>query len=65
LDNLNLFNKEIEKSMENKKVLNEEEKKQIKRDFIFIKKNINIGNENSDFKGFKNKLTNIYKKLYH
>ena len=65
LDNLNLFNKEIEKSMENKKVLNEEEKKQFKRDFIFIKKNINIGNENSDFKGFKNKLTNIYQKLDH
>ena len=62
LDNLNLFNEELEKLLENKKELTGEEKKQFKKDFTFIKKNIDNGIDDIDFKGFKNKLNAIYKK---
>ena len=61
LDNLNKFNTEIEKMIDNKKELNEEERKQFKRDFTFIKKNIDNGD--IDFKSFKKKMTSAYKKL--
>jgi hypothetical protein len=63
LDNLNNFNNEAEKLIENKKELNDEEKKQFKKDFLFIKKNIDNGIEDIDFKSFKKKLTSAYKKL--
>jgi len=63
LDNLNNFNNEAEKLIENKKELNEDEKKQFKKDFLFIKKNIDNGIEDIDFKSFKKKLTAAYKKL--
>ena len=65
LDNLNKFNNEVEKLLENKKELNDEERKQFKRDFTFIKKNIDNGIDNGDidFKTFKKKLTSVYKKL--
>ena len=63
LDNLNNFNNEAEKLIENKKELNDEEKKQFKKDFLFIKKNIDNGIEDIDFKSFKKKLTSSYKKL--
>ena len=63
LDNLNNFNNEAEKLIENKKELNDEEKKQFKKDFLFIKKNIDNGIEDIDFKSFKKKLTAAYKKL--
>jgi len=63
LDNLNNFNNEVEKLIENKKELNDEEKKQFKKDFLFIKKNIDNGIEDIDFKSFKKKLTAAYKKL--
>ena len=62
LDNLNLFNEELEKLMENKKELSGEEKKQFKKDFTFIRKNIDTGIDEIDFKGFKKKLNAIYKK---
>ena len=62
LDNLNIFNDELEKLMENKKELNGEEKKQFKKDFTFIRKNIDKGIDDIDFKGFKKKLNAIYKK---
>ena len=62
LDNLNLFNEELEKLMENKKELSGEEKKQFKKDFTFIRKNIDNGIEDIDFKVFKKKLNNLYKK---
>ena len=38
LDNLNMFNNELEKLMDSKKELNEDERKQFKKDFTFIKK---------------------------
>ena len=65
LDNLNKFNDEIEKVMENHKELNDEERKQLKRDFTFIKKNIDNGIDNGDidFKNFKKKMTSVYRKL--
>ena len=65
LDNLNKFNSDIEKLMEKAKELNDEERKQFKRDFTFIKKNIDNGIDNGDidFKAFKKKLTSVYKKL--
>ena len=63
LDNLNIFIDELEKSTaENKKELNAEEKKQFKRDFTFIRKNIDKDIEDIDFKGFKKKLNAISKK---
>ena len=61
LDNLNMFNNELEKLMDSKKELNEDERKQFKKDFTFIKKNIDNGE--IDFKVFKKKLTLVYKKL--
>ena len=65
LDNLNKFNNEIEKLMEKAKELNDDERKQFKRDFTFIKKNIDNGIDTGDidFKAFKKKLTSVYKKL--
>ena len=62
LDNLNIFNEELEKLMENKKELTGEEKKQFKKDFTFIKRNIDKGIDEIDFKGFKKKLNEIHKK---
>ena len=56
-----MFNNELEKLMDSKKELNEDERKQFKKDFTFIKKNIDNGE--IDFKAFKNKLTLVYKKL--
>ena len=61
LDNLNIFNTELEKLIDTKKELNDEERKQFKKDFLFIKKNIDNGD--IDFKSFKKKLTSVYKKL--
>ena len=61
LDNLSIFNNELEKLMDNKKELNDDERKQFKKDFTFIKKNIDNGE--IDFKSFKKKLTLVYKKL--
>ena len=61
LDNLSIFNNELEKLMDNKKELNDDERKQFKKDFTFIKKNIDNGD--IDFKTFKKKLTLVYKKL--
>ena len=37
------------------KLCNDEEKKQFKKDFLFIKKNIDNGIEDIDFKSFKKK----------
>ena len=62
LDNLNLFCRELEKLFENKKELSGEEKKQFKRDFIFIRKNIDIRIEDIDFKGFKKEINSLYRK---
>ena len=63
LDILNNFNNEVEKLLEKKELNDEEEKKQFKKDFLFIKKNIDNGIDDIDFKGFKKKLTTVYKKL--
>ena len=62
LDNLNDYINEIEKLLEKKEINDEEEKGQFKRDFVFIKKNIDKNIEDIDFKGFKKKLFNVYKK---
>ena len=62
-DGLNLFIIEIDKLLEGKKEMNEEEKKQFKNDFLFIKKNIDKDMEDIDLKAFKKKLTNTYKKI--
>ena len=47
-----MFNNELEKLMDSKKELNEDERKQFKKDFTFIKKNIDNGE--IDFKAFPN-----------
>ena len=63
LDNLNNFNNEVEQLL-NKKELNEDdEKKQIKKDFNFLKKNIDIGIDDIDFKGIKKKFNGFSKKF--
>ena len=61
LDNLNNFNAEIEKLLDKKELNDEEEKTQFKRDFMFIKKNIDNGIEDID--KFKKKLTSVYKNI--
>ena len=61
MDNLNKFNNDIEKILEKVDELEDDERKQFKRDFTFIKKNIDNGD--IDFKGFKKKLTSVYKQL--
>ena len=63
LDGLNIFNTEVDKSLEVRKEMNEEEKKQFKKDFMFIKKNIDKDIEDIDFKAFKKKLTSVYKRI--
>ena len=65
LDNLNKFNNDIEKILEKVDELEDDERKQFKRDFTFIKKNIDnsIDNGDIDFKSFKKKLTSVYKQL--
>ena len=63
LDNLNDYINEIEKLLEKKEINDEEEKGQFKRDFVFIRKNIDKNIEDIDFKGFKKKLNNVYKKI--
>ena len=62
-DGLNIFNNEVDKLIEIKKEMNEEEKKQFKKDFMFIKKNIDKDVEDIDLKAFKKKLTKIYNKI--
>jgi len=61
LDNLNNFNAKIEKLLDKKELNDEEEKTQFKRDFMFIKKNIDNGIEDID--KFKKKLTSVYKNI--
>ena len=61
LANLNNFNAEIEKLLDKKELNDEEEKTQFKRDFMFIKKNIDNGIEDID--KFKKKLTSVYKNI--
>ena len=63
LDNLNNYNNELEKLLEKKEINDEDEKAQFKKDFIFIRKNIDKNIDDIDFKGFKKKLNNIYKKI--
>ena len=63
LDGLNIFNTEVDKLLEVRKEMNEEEKKQFKKDFMFIKKNIDKDIEDIDFKAFKKKLTSVYKRI--
>jgi hypothetical protein len=63
LDNLNDYNNELEKLLEKKELNDEDEKTQFKKDFIFIRKNIDKNIDDIDFKGFKKRLNNIYKKL--
>ena len=63
LDCLNNYNTELEKILEKKELNTEEEKKIFKKDFAFIRKNIDKGIEDIDFKSFKKKFVSIYKKL--
>ena len=63
LDCLNNYNSELEKILEKKEFNTEEEKKIFKKDFAFIRKNIDKGIEDIDFKSFKKKFVSIYKKL--
>ena len=63
LDNLNNFNNEVEQLLEKKEIVDDEEKLQIKKDFNFLKKNIDIGIDNIDFKGIKKKFNAFSKKF--
>ena len=63
LDNLNDYNNELEKLLEKKELTDEDERTQFKKDFIFIRKNIDKNIDDIDFKGFKKRLNNIYKKI--
>ena len=63
LDCLNNYNSELEKILEKKEFNTDEEKKIFKKDFAFIRKNIDKGIEDIDFKSFKKKFVSIYKKL--
>ena len=49
--------------LKKKEINDEDEKAQFKKDFIFIRKNIDKNIDDIDFKGFKKKLNNIYKKI--
>lgn len=62
LDNLNYFNNEVEKLLEKKELNDDNEKDQFRKDFVFIRKNIDNGIEDIDFKGFKKKITAFSKK---
>ena len=63
LDNLNDFNEKFGEALQKKEELDDEEKKLFKKDVVFIKKNIDNGIDEVDFKNFKKKFTSIYKKL--
>ena len=64
LDSLGNFYTEIEKLLEEKKELNDkDDKKQFKRDFVFIKNNIDKEIDEIDFKAFKKKIVSLYKKF--
>jgi hypothetical protein len=62
LDNLNYFNNEVEKLLEKKELNDDNEKDQFRKDFVFIRKNIDNGIDDIDFKGFKKKMTAFSKK---
>ena len=62
LDNLNYFNNEVEKLLEKKELNDDNEKDQFRKDFVFIRKNIDNGIDDIDFKGFKKKITAFSKK---
>ena len=64
--NLDIFAEEIKKILDNViEIPGEEEKKQFKRDFLVIKKNINAGPMESiiELKAFKKKISGIYTKF--
>ena len=64
LDSLSNFNTDVEKLLEEKKELSDkDDKKQFKKDFVFIKNNIDKEIDDIDFKAFKKKITSIYKKF--
>ncbi len=63
LDNLNNFNNEVEQLLDKKELNEDEEKKQIKKDFNFLKKNIDNGIDDIDFKGIKKKFNAFSKKF--
>ena len=62
-DILNSYNNELEKLLEKKEINDEEEKTQFKKDFVFIKKNIDKNIDGLDLKVFKKNLDKIYKKI--
>ena len=62
LDNLNYFNNEVEKLLEKKEMTDDNEKEQFRKDFVFIRKNIDNGIDDIDFKGFKKKILAFSKK---
>ena len=62
LDNLNYFNNEVEKLLEKKELNDDNEKDQFRKDLVVIRKNIDNGIEDIDFKGFKKKITAFSKK---
>ena len=62
IKNLDRFANEMEKILNGKEIEGIEEKKQFKKDLIFIKKNIDSGIEFFQLKNFKNKISMLYKK---
>ncbi len=62
IKNLDRFANEMEKILNGKEIEGIEEKKQFKKDLIFIKKNIDSGIDFFELKNFKNKISMLYKK---
>ena len=62
IKNLDRFANEMERILNGKEIEGIEEKKQFKKDLIFIKKNIDSGIDFFELKNFKNKISMIYKK---
>ncbi len=62
-NNLDNFSNEIEKKINGYIIENDDEKKQFKKDFVFIKKNIDNNIEDLNLENFKNKITIISKKF--
>ena len=61
--NLDRFANEMENILNGKEIEGIEEKKQFKKDLIFIKKNIDSGIDIFELKSFKNKISSLYKKI--
>ena len=62
--NLESFVNEIENKINDIIIEGDDEKKQFKKDFVFIKKNIDNNIDDLNLENFKNKITIISKKFF-